>query len=287
MLEGVLASGDSLRGADSVWNMAFKYDAHFLCFVGDGEIGFPGNSGLDLDEVGAAALKHIDSLPAVVRICDGNGCLVMGGRAIEHRAGDEHAGTEKSVCGDLVAGVENRIKCAAHVADTGDAVGKEEWEDEVVAVIGHAVEVDVGVHIPKAGDEVLALGVDDLPCFGSVPAGILHAQDSVSVDDDGGIGVHGSVGNIDDLRVRDGERLGSGTRGQGKSEKEALEGSHQIIVLAKAGFDHELDGRWKCIYLFAVSTGRHGGQAGQEEASIGPMRISPSRSTGALSEGIF
>jgi hypothetical protein len=65
-----------------------------------------------------------------------------------------------------------------------------------------------------------------------VPAGILDAQDSVPVDDDGGIWVYGSVGNVDELRVRDGKRLGRGTRGQGKSKKEALNGSHQIIVLA-------------------------------------------------------
>jgi hypothetical protein len=88
----------------------------------------------------------------------------------------------------------------------------------------------------------LALGVDDLSCFGSVPTGILNAQDSVPVDDHGGLGVHGAVGNIDDLCVRDGERLGCGTRGQGKSEQEASEGAHQIIVPATTRFGHELDG---------------------------------------------
>ena len=160
MLEGMLASGDSFRGADSVWNMAFKYDTHFLCFAGDGEISFTGNSGLDLDEVDAAALKHIDSLAAIFRSCDGNGCLVMGCRAIEHRAGDEHAGTEKSVCGDLVAGVENRIKCAAHVADAGDSVGEEKWQNDIRAIGGGAVEVDMRVHVPETGDEICAMGVD-------------------------------------------------------------------------------------------------------------------------------
>jgi hypothetical protein len=187
MLEGVLASGDSLRGADSVWNMAFKYDAHFLCFVGDGEIGFPGNSGLDLDEVGAAALKHIDSLAAVVGSRDGNGCLVMGGRAIEHRAGDEHAGAEKSVCGDLVAGVENRIKCAAHVADTGDAVGEEEWQNDIRAIGGGAVEVDMRVHVPETGDEICAMGVNYPSGLGFEPGAACNTGDSIALNDYGRI----------------------------------------------------------------------------------------------------
>jgi hypothetical protein len=66
------------------------------------------------------------------------------------------------VCGDLIAGVENRIKCAAHVADPGDAVGEEEWKHEIRAIGSGTVEVDVSVHIPQAGDEIFAMGVDDL-----------------------------------------------------------------------------------------------------------------------------
>ena len=85
----------------------------------------------------------------------------MRSRAIEHRAGDEHAGTEKPVCGDLVAGVENRIKCAAHVADAGDAVGEEEWQNDIRAIGGGAVEVDMRVHVPETGNEICTMGVDD------------------------------------------------------------------------------------------------------------------------------
>ncbi len=158
--------------------------------------------------------------------------------------------------GDGGAGVQDPVQVAAHIADAGDAVGEEEREDEVGAVIGHAVEVDMGMHIPQAGDEVLALGVDDLPCSGSVFAGMLDAEDAVALDDDGGFGVYCAVGNVDELRVRDGERLRGGIRGEGKGEKEALDRSHQSIVPADGGCDQEGCARTDWLIEVTLFAGR-------------------------------
>ena len=55
MLEGALVGGDGFGGADGVGDVAFEGDANFFRFVGDGEVGFAGNAGLDLDEVDAAS----------------------------------------------------------------------------------------------------------------------------------------------------------------------------------------------------------------------------------------
>ena len=44
-----------------------------------------------------------------------------------------------------------------------------------------AIEEDVGVHIPKAGDKVLAVGVDNLPGFGIVLGGASDAGDAIAI----------------------------------------------------------------------------------------------------------
>ena len=100
-------------------------------------------------------LSMSTALRPVFGCCDGDGGFVVGFGAIEHGAGDDHARAEETVRGDVVASLKNGVECAAHVADAGDAVGEEERKNEVGAVCGGAVEVDVGVHVPEAGDEVL------------------------------------------------------------------------------------------------------------------------------------
>jgi hypothetical protein len=207
MLEGVLAVGDRFGGADSVWNMAFKFDASPLCFVSDSEISFTWNSGLDLDEVDTPAFKHVDSLAAIFRSCDGNGCFVMGFRTIEHGSGDQHAWAEETVCGDLIAGVENRIKCAAHVADPGDAVGEEEWKHEIRAIGSGTVEIDVSVHIPQAGDEIFAMGVDDLSGLRFESGAARNAGDSIAIHDYGCVGLDFAVHGVDNFGVDNGKSL--------------------------------------------------------------------------------
>ena len=140
--------------------------------------------------------------------------------------------------GDFVAGVEDGVECRAHVADAGDAVGEEEREDEVSAIGGGGVEVDVSVHVPEAGDEVLAGRVDDLPGFGFQAGGGFDAGDAVAGDDDGGVG-QGFAGDcVDDCDVGDGEGLGVGARrggyeGEECEAEETLEDSHRLMVMRR------------------------------------------------------
>lgn len=109
--------------------MAFEGNVDLLRFVGDGEIGFTGDTGLDFDEVDATRLEHVDGVASIFGCGDGDGGFISGLGAIEHGARDDHARTEDAVGGDLIAGVENGIERRAHVANAGDAVGEEQWED--------------------------------------------------------------------------------------------------------------------------------------------------------------
>ena len=88
-----------------------------------------------------------------------------------------------------LARVQHGVEIAAHVANAGDAVGDEERKDEVGRRSRCGpVEVDMGVHVPEAGDEVLALGVDDLSSFGIELGGGSNGGDSVAVNDYGELG---------------------------------------------------------------------------------------------------
>ena len=176
------------------------------------------------------ALEHVDCFASVFGCGDGDGGFVVGFGAVEHGAGDDHAWAEETVRGDLVAGVEDGVERAAHVADAGDSVGEEEGEDEVSAVGGGRVEVDVGVHVPEAGDEVLAFGVDDLSGLWFESRGASDAGDAVAVDDDGGVGLGCAGDGVDDGCVGDGEGLRVGAEGQGEDDEKFSEGSHRLMV---------------------------------------------------------
>jgi len=206
VLEGALARGDGLRGADGVGDMAFEWDVALLRFVGDGEVGLARNAGLHLDEVGSALLQHGDGGASIRGGRDGDGCFVVGLGAVEHGAGDDHARAGDAMGGDLVASVQDGVEVAAHIAYAGDAVGEEEREDEVGAVGGGAAEVDVGVHVPQTGDEVLTGGVDDL-AGGRRARGARDRVDAIVVDHDGAIRLGLSGDGIDDGDVRDGKGL--------------------------------------------------------------------------------
>jgi hypothetical protein len=203
--------------------VAFIDDANFLGFVGDGEVRFTGNAGLDLDEVHPTAVQHIDRLSSIFRSGDGNGCPVMRCRAIQHGAGDDHAGAEQTVCGDLAAGVKHRIECAAHVADTGDAVSQQQRQHNIRSIGSGAVEVDVRVHIPQTGDEICSMRVDELCSLGVAPGAVLHPGDAIAIDDDGGVGLDGAAYGVDDVGVGNGKGLRlSGKGPQGQREEKFL-----------------------------------------------------------------
>jgi hypothetical protein len=77
---------------------------------------------------------------------------------------------------------------AAHVADGGDAVGNEQWNDEFAAACGFARTHQVDVHVGQAGDEKFAGGVDDAGAGGDFDGGVrAHGGDFFVVDEDCGV----------------------------------------------------------------------------------------------------
>ena len=121
---------------------------------------------------------------------------------------------------DLVASLENLVKFAAHVTNPGDSVDQQEREHEVGSVGGGAIEIDVGVHVPQARDEVLAPGIDNMTCLRG-NAGV-NTGDSVPLDHHGGVGLGLACDRVDDGYVSDGKRLlcrcTQGQKGQDESE---------------------------------------------------------------------
>src|ERR1700722_5696213 len=232
VLEGALACGYGLGGANGIGHVTFKFDTYLFRLFGDGEVGFTRDTGLDLNEVDPSALEHVHSVASVLRCGDGNGGFVVGFGTVEHGTRDNHARSEDAVRGYVIAGLEDGVEGAAHIADAGDTVGEEERKDKVGTVGGSAIEVDVGVHIPEARNEVLALGVDDLACFGISSGGVSDAGDAIAVDDHGGVGLNFAVGDVDEGCVSNGEglRLCAGHQ-KGQEEKELLEDRHRVKEL--------------------------------------------------------
>jgi hypothetical protein len=113
-----------------------------------------------------------------------------------------------------------------------DTVGEEEGKDKVGAIGGGAIEIHMGVHIPEARNEVLALGVDDLASLGIRPGGVSDSGDAIAVDDHSSVGLNFAVGDIDEGCVGDGEglRLCAGHQ-KGQGEEELLKDRHRVMVL--------------------------------------------------------
>jgi len=92
------------------------------------------------------------------------------------------------------------MEIAAHVADTGDAVGEQKREQDVFAPGG--ISADAGkmhVHVPQAGNEEFAMSVDDVG--GPIELGSrgrTDRGDSASDDDDGLIRVRSAARSVND-----------------------------------------------------------------------------------------
>ena len=163
MFESPLTCGDGFGGADGVRNVALKLNAELIGLLRDGEVGVARNARLNFDEINAAGLEHADR-PATVFGCgDGDGGLILRFRTVEHGTRDDHPRAQHAVSSDFRASVENWIKRTAHIADACDAVGEKKRKDEICSIARGVIEIDVRVHVPEAGDEVLAMSVDHLP----------------------------------------------------------------------------------------------------------------------------
>ena len=77
-------------------------------------------------------------------------------------SGEDDAGADFFSVGDALAAGEERVGVVGEIADGGDSGG----EVEQAVVIA-----DVGVHIPEAGEQGFAGGVDDLGRSGSFASG--------------------------------------------------------------------------------------------------------------------
>ena len=109
--------------------------------------------------------------------------------------------------GDGRSRVQDGIQLAAHVANTGDAVGQQQRQNEVGTRGGRPIEVDVGMHVPESWDEVLALGVDDPASPGADAGGRAHPDDARAGDNHCPIGLNRAGGDIDYVGVNDGQLL--------------------------------------------------------------------------------
>jgi len=121
----------------------------------------------------------------------------------------------------------------------------------------------VGVHVPEAGDEVLAVGIDDLARFEIGFGGGDDAGDAVLFDDDGGVGLGFSGDRVDYGCVGDDEGLRVSAESQKAEGQEVLEDSHRLFFFFELDH-HDFDG-----FGAAVDVGVHGvGWVGREPVGL-------------------
>ena len=84
-------------------------------------------------------------------------------------SGEDDAGADFFSVGDALAAGEERVGVVGEIADGGDSGG----EVEQAVVIA-----DVGVHVPEAGEEGFAGGVDQLGRFRSSRTSIGSGSDA-------------------------------------------------------------------------------------------------------------
>jgi hypothetical protein len=106
---------------------------------------------------------------------------------------------------DGVAGLKNWVEIATHVSNASDAVRKKQRKYKIASIAFGAIEVDVCVHIPKTGDQVLAFGVDGLPPWrcGPVP----DTYNSIAFDAHCGLRTKLAADDVDHVCIDDSERL--------------------------------------------------------------------------------
>ena len=153
VLDFVVAESDTLGGGHFGGNVSADAQAVFVGFVDDGGNDGGRNGAVDFD-------LHVAEFFVVV---DGGAGFGFGGdqnlgwtliwAAAVDDAGDDDARADFFAVGDALAAGEERVGIVGEVADGGDSGG----EIEQAVVVG-----DVGVHVPEAGKEGFAGGVDDL-----------------------------------------------------------------------------------------------------------------------------
>ena len=122
---------------------------------------------VDFDEIGAETLVQIDGLSGFFRGFDADGTGPCRRVVIDLAAGGEDARAFAFPGANLVAPTNHMVReVATHFGDAHDAIGKEEIEHGFVfggqAGSGvNGIRTKVNVHVPEAGQQVLALCADD------------------------------------------------------------------------------------------------------------------------------
>ena len=141
--------------------------------------------------------------------------------------------------GDLLASVQHLVQIAAHIAYAGDAVRKKQRKDQIVTVHSGTAKVDMRMHVPKAGDQILSLRIHHLPRSGTRFSRPADADDTIAADHNCRIRLNPARGDVDQTGMGDRQcpclrprRQRSQKR---QSKQKSLKDSHKTIVLPGYG----------------------------------------------------
>ncbi len=131
--------------------MADKGNVLLFGFVGDGEKGIARRHRNNLYEIGAALFEVINGGAGFLGIVDG---ILLGSfpaARSKERTGADDVRREKRAGLDVTLPREQGIEIAAHVTNSGDAIGEEQREKNLFAPRRIGVDArDVDVHVPEA-----------------------------------------------------------------------------------------------------------------------------------------
>ena len=175
-------------------NMAGERNRILLRLVSDCEI-VPSRNFDDLDEVGAAFLKAVNRSSRFFRCADAKNGGVNWFRWIgtgsprrkKHRTGGDDLWADERAILDFAAPAFESVEIPAHVADSSDAVRDKERQQRLLRPCRIRTDArDVGVHIPKPGNQEFSASIDPLRVFRYLNRTTLgDHRDRIAFDDDG------------------------------------------------------------------------------------------------------
>ena len=148
-------------------------------------------------------------------------CLVAHGAAVRQLSGDPPLGElmvmnyraarlsqrERAML-DFTSPALESVEIPSHVADSGDAVCDKKRQQRLLGPRRISIDArDVSVHIPQAGDEIFAMGVDDLSGLRFESGAARNAGDSIAIHDYGCVGLDFAVHGVDNFGVGNGKSL--------------------------------------------------------------------------------
>jgi hypothetical protein len=201
MLDALLAGADGLSHAYGKRRVAGERQSLFLRFVRDGQVSFAREQRIDLDEIHAALFERDDRLPSLPLIGHRHRIRPYRFRPVHNRPCRDDAGADHTAFLDPSAPQAQRFPGAAHVANSGDAVGDEQRQKILAG--------DVRVHIPQTRNQEFARSLDHLSVLRNLDlGGFAYRRDAVASDDDGHIGFGFSACGVNHRDSVDDQRFG-------------------------------------------------------------------------------